>query len=227
MGSPLHQDLETLEKRLLYLAALVEDGVRKAIRAVLERSPEMAESVIAGDRQIDEREVEIEEECLRLLVLHHPVATDLRFLAAVLKIDNDLERIGDLAVNIAKRGRTLAASPPLKVPAEMRTMMEAAMEMLREALDAFVSGDVEKARAVCQRDDVIDRLHKQIARQVIDQMQSNAQAVESGMLVWSVSKALERIGDHATNIAEDVVYMVEGAIIRHGRGASGALRQQG
>jgi phosphate transport system protein len=224
MSVHLHQDLERLEKRLLYLAAQVEDAVRKAIAALLERRQDYAEEVIQGDRLIDAREVEIEEECLKLLALHHPVATDLRFLAAVLKIDNDLERVGDLAVNIAKRARTLSKRRPMPVPPEMRQMMEAAMVMLREALDAFVSGDVEAAQLVCEKDDSIDDLHRRIARQVVGQMEANSEAVESGMLIWSVSKALERIADHATNIAEDVVYMVEGSIIRHGRGAEGPLR---
>ncbi|MHC4262346.1 MAG: phosphate signaling complex protein PhoU [Planctomycetota bacterium] len=225
MSIHLHQDLERLEKSLLYLAAQVEDAVRKALGAVLERRPDLAEEVIRGDRMIDEREVEIEEECLKLLALHHPVATDLRFLAAVLKIDNDLERVGDLAVNIAKRARTLCQSTPFPVPAEMRPMMEASMGMLREALDAFVSGDLSVAHGVCAKDDAIDDLHKKIARQVVEQMESNSDAVAPGMLIWSVSKALERIADHATNIAEDVVYMVDGEIIRHGRGGEQPVRE--
>ena len=215
----LHQDLERLEKRMLYLAAQVEDAVRKALAAVVERRPELAEDVIRGDQLIDAREVEIEEECLKLLALHHPVATDLRFLAAVLKIDNDLERVGDLAVNIAKRARTLCRSTPFPVPAQMREMMEASMAMLREALDAFVSGDVSVAQDVCRRDDAIDALHREIAQQVTQQMEENSEAVAPGMQMWSVSKSLERIADHATNIAEDVVYMVDGEIIRHGRGS--------
>ena len=218
MSMHLHQDLERLEKRLLYLAAQVEDAVRKSIQALLERRPELAADVIDGDRLIDAREVEIEEECLKLLALHHPVATDLRFLAAVLKIDNDLERIGDLAVNIAKRARKLCASPPFSVPKEMRSIMEDTVGMLRDALDAFVSGDTERAHQVCIRDDHIDELHRSIARQVVHRMEESSEAVAPGMLIWSASKALERIADHATNIAEDVVYMVDGEIIRHGRG---------
>ncbi|QDU69913.1 phosphate signaling complex protein PhoU [Engelhardtia mirabilis] len=218
MSNHLHADLEKLEKRLLYLAAQVEDSVRKAITALLERKQDLALDVVAGDREIDEREVELEEDCLKLLALHQPVATDLRFIAAVLKIDNDLERIGDLAVSIAKRAAFLTTAPPFPVPHQMKAMMEQAVDMLRKSLDAFVGGDVVKAQEVLEADDAIDKLHKEIGREVIAAMESNSESVEPGMQLFSVSKALERIADHATNIAEDVVYMVDGAIIRHGLG---------
>jgi phosphate transport system protein len=218
MSQHLHHDLERLEKRLLYLAAQVEEAVRKAIIALLERKQDLALDVVSGDRLIDEREVEIEEECLKLLALHHPVATDLRFIAAVLKIDNDLERIGDLAVNIAKRAAFLTTAPPFPVPHQMKAMMEESVRMLRESLDAFVNGDTASAQRVCEADDEIDRFHREIAKEIVATMESDGRCVEPGMQIFSVSKALERIADHATNIAEDVVYMVNGSIIRHGRG---------
>jgi len=219
MSNHLHADLEKLEKRLLYLAAQVEDSVRKAITALLERKQDLALDVIAGDKEIDEREVELEEDCLKLLALHQPVATDLRFIAAVLKIDNDLERIGDLAVSIAKRAAFLTTAPPFPVPHRMKDMMEQAVDMLRKSLDAFVGGDVQKANDVLEADDAIDKLHREIGREVVAAMKDSSESVEPGMQLFSVSKALERIADHATNIAEDVVYMVDGSIIRHGLGA--------
>jgi phosphate transport system protein len=222
MAHHLQHDLERLEKSLLYLAAQVEDQVRKAMTAVLDRKQDVALDVIAGDQVIDRREVELEEECLKILALHQPVAADLRFTAAVLKIDNDLERIGDLAVNIAERAAFLTTVRPFPVPHQLKAMMEEAMRMLRESLDAFVNGDVDVARSICRRDEEVDRLHREIARELIRAMESESEAVEPGMQMFSVSKSLERIADHATNIAEDVIYLVEGEIVRHGNRAQRA-----
>jgi len=218
MTQHLTADLDKLKKQLLYLAAQVEDAVRKAIAALLERNKELALDVVSGDREIDEREVEIEEECLKLLALHQPVATDLRFIAAVLKIDNDLERIGDLAVSIAKRAAFLSTAPHFPVPAQMKAMMEQAVDMVRQSLDAFVRADVAKATAVLEADDAIDHIHRAMGREFVAAMEANPEHVAAGMQLFSVSKSLERIADHATNIAEDVIYLVDGAIIRHGLG---------
>jgi phosphate transport system protein len=218
MSIHLHSDLQALQRKLLYLAAEVEESVRRAMRALVERKQDLALSVIEGDRAIDEREVELEEDCLKVLALHHPVANDLRFVTSCLKIDNDLERIGDLAVNIAKRVATLTVSPPLPIPDGLLRMADEAARMLRESLDAFVRGDAQIARRICREDDLIDDLHSDINRQVISQMELNPTAVEPYILLLGISKSIERVADHATNIAEDVVYIVEGEIIRHGRG---------
>lgn len=218
MSSHLHADLQSLQRKLLYLAAEVEENLRGAMRAHVDRNPSLATSVIERDGEIDEREVELEEDCLKVLALHHPVANDLRFVTSCLKINNDLERIGDLAVNIAKRAATLSASPPLPIPEGLVRMAEESARMVRESLDAFVRGDAEVARRICGEDDLIDELHAEINRNAIRQMEADRAEVEPVMLLLGISKSLERVADHATNIAEDVVYIVEGEIIRHGRG---------
>ncbi|MEZ5979154.1 MAG: phosphate signaling complex protein PhoU [Planctomycetota bacterium] len=219
MSTHLHSDLQRLQRQLLYLAAEVEENVRRAVAALTERKQDLALAVIEGDRAIDRREVELEEECLKVLALHHPVANDLRFVAACLKINNDLERIGDLAVNIAKRAAILTTSPPLPIPAQLGEVVEHATRMVREALDAFVRGDAKVARRICVDDDAVDRLHADLNRLIIREIEANPSEVEPYMLLQGISKSLERIADHATNIAEDVIYIVEGAIVRHGRGA--------
>lgn len=224
MSSHLHSDLQALQRKLLYLAAEVEENLRRAMRAHVERKPDLASAVIKRDEAIDEREVELEEDCLKVLALHHPVANDLRFVASCLKINNDLERIGDLAVNIAKRAATLSASPPLPVPEGLTRMAEESARMLRESLDAFVRGDAEVARRICGEDDLIDALHAEIHRDAIRKLEADRAEVEPVILLIGISKSLERVADHATNIAEDVVYVVEGEIIRHGRGFEDAKK---
>ena len=216
MSKHLRRDLEQLEKKLLFLAGQIEEAVRRSITALLERRMDLAEKVIDGDREVDKREVELEEECLKALALHHPVATDLRFIAACLKINNDLERIGDLAVNIAERAVSLSARGPLNVPDGFRRMMEDAAGMLRGAIDAFVKGDAAAARRICGEDDEVDNAHRAIIGRLLEAMHQDPNAIDNAVELFSVSKNLERIADHATNIAEDVVYLVEGDIIRHG-----------
>jgi phosphate transport system protein len=215
MTKHLRTDLERLEKHLLLVGGLVEEAARKAIAALLERRRELAEEVIRGDDEVDRREVEIEEDCLKVLALHQPVATDLRFITACLKINNDLERVGDLAVNIAERAASLASSPPIQTPRELRPMMEAAMRMLRGSLDAFVREDPAVARATCHQDDEVDRYNRLIIAEVVSSMQREPATIDRAVQFVSISRNLERIADHATNIAEDVVYMVEGDIVRH------------
>ena len=215
MTRHLRTDLERLEKRLLLLGSRVEDAVRESIHAVMECRAELAQQVIAGDEAIDQEEVEIEEDCLKILALHQPVATDLRFATACLKINNDLERIGDLAVNIAKRARAMSQAVPLTPPRKLTRMTEDVTAMLRHSLDAFVRGDSALARRVLLDDERVDEEHRLVFRAMIDEMQARPEVVEPAMLYISTSRALERIADHATNIAEDVVYLVEGEIIRH------------
>ncbi len=215
MTKHLKADLERLERRLLMLGARVEDAVRKSIAALETRRPDLALEVMSGDPEVDREEVELEEECLKVLALHQPVANDLRFVAAVLKINNDLERIGDLAVNISERSASLDRALPFPVPKSLQPMMEATAAMLRESLDAFVKGDATLARKVLADDDVVDGINREIIGLMVERMKSDSSQVDDALLILSASKNLERIADHATNIAEDVVYMVEGDIIRH------------
>jgi phosphate transport system protein len=216
MTKHLKRDLEGLERRLLLLAGQVEEAFRRSIAALLERRVDLARRVIEGDRQIDLSEVEIEEECLKALALHQPVATDLRFLAACLKINSDLERIADLAVNIAERALSYVSRPEsVPVPARFHDFTDAAARMLRESIDAFVRGDAALARAVCAKDAGIDQTNREIIAELLKLMHEDPRAIDPALELVSVSKNIERIADHATNIAEDVVYLVEGDIVRH------------
>jgi phosphate transport system protein len=215
MTKHLTRDLEGLERRLLLLAGEVEEAVRRSIRALLDRRIELAERVIDGDDEIDRHEVELEEECLKILALHHPVASDLRFIVACLKIETDLERIADLAANIAERSVSLAARSALPVPPRIREMVEGCAHMLRASIDAFVRGDAELARRICDEDALVDRANRLIIQELLDAMHREPACIDQGVELISVSKSLERIADHATNIAEDVVYLVEGDIVRH------------
>ncbi len=216
MSKHLKRDLEGLEKRLLFLAGQAEETVRRSMLALLDRRTDLAEHVIEGDSEIDRREVELEEECLKALALHQPVATDLRFIAACLKINSDLERIADLAVNIAERALSLFSRPQsLAVPPRFRDFMDSAARMVRESIDAFVRGDARAARSICMKDDQIDQANREIISELLEKMHLDPSCIDQALELVSVSKNIERIADHATNIAEDVVYLVEGDIIRH------------
>lgn len=215
MSKHLKNDLERLERRLLGLGARVEETVRRSIAALQTRRADVALEVMAGDPEIDAVEVEIEEECLKIFALHQPVANDLRFVAACLKINNDLERIGDLAVNIAERSASLDRELPFPLPKELQPMTEKTAGMLRSALDAFVRADVRLAHHVLAEDQEVDEMNRTIIRGMVDHMKKASDQVDDALLILSASKNLERIADHATNIAEDVVYMVDGEIIRH------------
>ncbi len=215
MSKHLSHDLHKLEQRLLFLAGQVEEAVRRSITSLLERRMNLAEQVIDGDADIDRREVELEEDCLKILALHQPVASDLRFVAACLKIDNDLERIGDLASNIAERTISITAKSSTIVPGRFRDMVEIVAKMLRESIDSFVRGDAAAARRVCAEDDQVDRMNREIISQLLEKMHADPDMIDQAVELISVSKNLERIADHATNIAEDVVYLVSGDIVRH------------
>ena len=217
MSRHLRADLDRIEKQLLQLAAHVEDAVRNSVAAVLRRDAELAQQVKRGDAEIDDMEVELEEDCLKVLALHQPVATDLRFVTVCLKVNSDLERIGDLASNIAARGLQLMQRAAVPVPPQLESMMNAAMNMLRESIDALVRGDATRARHVCALDSEVDEQNRQTISQLMERIRESPETSESSVQLFSVSKNIERVADHATNIAEDVVYMVEGAIIRHGR----------
>jgi phosphate transport system protein len=215
MSKHLERDLDNLQKDLLALAASVEEAIYKAIRALQERDVPLAEEVIDGDNDIDEEENLVEEECLKVLALHQPVAVDLRRVTSVLQINTDLERMADLAEDIAERAVALARWPAIPIPSDLQRMTDLASSMVRQALDAFVNLDAKLARLVCRLDDEVDRYNKLIILELIQLMQRSPDMVEPGLSFFSATRHLERIADHATNIAEDVIYLVEGAIVRH------------
>jgi len=218
MSIHLHKAIESLKKRILELSALVEDRVINAIKAVETQDAELAQRVIDGDTEIDAAEVEVEEECLKILALHQPVATDLRFIVAVLKINNDLERIGDLAVNMASRARKLAEiKTPPKVRVDFQGGQNRVREMLRKSLESLVNLDEKLATWVCTADEEIDNVNRSVFKQVSDGIKQHPEDADRLIMLLSVSRNLERIGDHTTNIAEDVLYMVRGEIVRHTR----------
>lgn len=215
MAIHLLRDLEKLKKEILLLGAMVEEATHKAILTVVDHRAELAEEVILGDRDVDEREVQVEDECLKVLALHQPVANDLRFVLAVLKVNNDLERVGDLAKNIAERGRDLGGRAEIAVPREIRVMAERVRRMLRDSLNAVVETDTELARRVLEDDEEVDQLHKRIYTVIKERIRDDVDHVDALIQMLSVSRYLERIADLATNVAEDVVFMKNGQVIRH------------
>ncbi|MFO0968850.1 MAG: phosphate signaling complex protein PhoU [Gemmataceae bacterium] len=215
MSIHLHRDLDNLQRQILSLAAAVEQAIEQSIRALFERDIALARTLIDSDAPIDMEETQIEEDCLKILALHQPVAVDLRRVAAILKINTDLERMADLAVNIAERALALAHGREVPVPATFRQMTDLTNTMVRDSLDAFVNLDARMARRICRLDDEVDRYNLEIIDQVSRFMKQSPDNVDPGLHLFSAARQLERIGDHATNIAEDVVYLVEGKIIRH------------
>ena len=215
MAIQLQTEIERLKRHILSLAATVEENVALAVRSVQDRNPALAREVIQTDLQVDQMEVNIEEECLKILALNQPVAVDLRFIVAVLKLNNDLERIGDLAVNIAERTAFLATQDKIDIPLDFPTMFEKAQAMFRNSLDALINMDSALARHVCAADDEVDDLNRQIFVQIKAAILTHPEWVDSLISLLSISRLLERIADHATNISEDVIYLVEGVIIRH------------
>jgi len=211
----MEREIEKLKKLVLSLGADVESNVHKAVQSVQTRDAPMAEQIISADEEIDRQEVYLEEECLKILALHQPVAIDLRFVIAVLKINNDLERIGDLAVNIAERAQFLTSQDPVDIPFDFTTMSEKTKTMLKMSLDALVNMDTKMARDVCALDDDVDAINREMYQQVQDGILKNPDQIGSLIHCLSTSRHLERIADHATNIAEDVIYMVAGEIVRH------------
>jgi len=215
MSAHLQREIERLKKHVLSLCALVEDQVQMALRAVLDRDEELAIEVEKRDPDIDQREIEVEEECMKTLALHQPVAVDLRLIIATMKINNDLERIGDMAVNIARKARALNGEPPVDVSFDLAGMWSKTQAMLRDSIDALVNMDVQQATDVCRRDDEVDRMKYEIRIQIEQRIRNQPERVSAFLRLLAVSRNLERIADLATNIAEDVVYLVEGQIIRH------------
>ncbi len=215
MSAFLQREIDRLKKMISSLGAHVEENVERAVRAVHERDGELAQAVIDSDPGIDLMEVNLEEECLKILALHQPVAHDLRFIIAVLKVTSDLERIGDLAAGIAKQGRYLAGSGPSEVPYDLLGMAAKVRQMLRESLDALTEKDAVIARGVRVADDEVDAMDRLMYQEVRAAIRETPEKMEGLIRLQRVSQNLERIADHATNIAEDVIYLVEGEIVRH------------
>ena len=212
------RELDKIKKMLLSLGAIVEQRVERIKQAIADRNVDIAKEIIHLDYEIDEMEVEIEEECLKVIALHQPVATDLRFLVAVIKINNDLERIGDQAVNIAQRLVLIAKRPVAPFRFDYSVMADKAEAMLRMSLDSLVNQDIDVAIKVLQMDDDVDNL-KDEAYNRIKQALVDGVTTDVGYMInlLLISRHIERLADHATNIAEEVVYMIEGEIVRHGR----------
>jgi phosphate transport system protein len=215
MERHLQRELERLKKKILSLGAMVEESVRLAIEAHEKRDGNLANKVIDSDRAIDEIEVEVEEECLKILALHQPVAVDLRFLSAVIKINNDLERIGDEAVNIAERVEGVSKMEPISAPFDFTLMAEKTEAMLKQSLDALVNLDVDIAYKVRIQDDEVDKIDGNNCDIIEGSMAKEPERLSYLINMLFISRHLERIADHATNIAEEVIYMIEGEITRH------------
>lgn len=215
MSVHLQRELEQLKRSLLTLCGAVEEQVQRAVQALLDRDAQAAQQVEDQDAQIDQHEVEIEEECLKLLALYQPVASDLRFIISVLKINNDLERIGDLAVNLAHKARTFAQFPEVENPFDLRRMWHQVQGMLRDSVNAMVRLDPNLARDVCARDSQINVQKRQIRQLAEALIQQDPQQTRPLLALAAAARNLERIADHATNIAEDVIYLTEGRIPRH------------
>ncbi|VTR67387.1 Phosphate-specific transport system accessory protein PhoU [Desulfosarcina cetonica] len=212
------RELDKVKKMILTLGALVEQGVHRIKTAIEERDMTLAKEIIHNDHQVDEMEVEIEEECLKIIALHQPVAADLRFLIAVVKINNDLERIGDQVVNIAQRVLHIAKRPVAPYQFDYSVMAEKAESMLRMSLDSLVNQDLDLAIKVLHLDDEVDKL-KNEAYDRIKQAMADGASEDIGYMInlLLISRHIERLADHATNIAEEVIYMIEGEIVRHGK----------
>lgn len=217
MTKRFQKELEKIKKLILSLGALAEEEFRMAVKAIELKDAEIAQKIIKDDYKIDEMEVEIEEECLKVLALHQPVAVDLRFVVAVIKINNDLERIGDEAVNIAERVESLAKRKSTTYYYDYTTMSNKVETMLKMSLDSLVNLDIDMAFKVLTKDDEVDAIQSEVYRITKQALQKNNDDVTYLINQYLISRHLERIADHATNIAEEVIYLVEGEIVRHGR----------
>ena len=218
----LQDELDQLKARLLVMGGEAEERVRSAVRALVERNRELAERVLEDDDLINDLDLEIDERCFKLLALRQPVATDLRVIVAGVKINSDLERVGDFAVNIAEAGLRYMEHPPVKPLIDIPRMADIAQGMLRDALDAYVALDTARARAVLGRDDELDALKGQVFRELLSFILENPAKTEPALDLILISRHLERIGDHATNIAEEVIFIVSGRDVRHHAQEGGA-----
>ena len=221
------EDLDVLATRLLEMGGLAEERVRRAVRGLTDGDVEVIESVMGGDDPINELHIEIDDRCLKLLALHQPMAADLRAVMAAVKINTDLERVGDLAVNIAEAAKRYVLHPPVKKLIDIPRMADIAQAMLRDALDAFVKRDLALAQHVLDEDDKLDALKTQIFRELLTFMLQDPATIEPALDLILVSRHLERIGDHATNVAEDVIFLVSARDVRHHAADSGAGPHRG
>jgi phosphate transport system protein len=215
MSIHLTRDLESLHQHIMSMCAVVEEVVHKAVDELGRPDVALSQQLVDRDDEIDRWDVRIEEECLKILALHQPVADNLRRVTAVLKIAWELERVADVAVNIAERAAGLASGPQIPIPEKLNHMAHVALDMLRLSLDAFVNQDSRLARDVCRQDDIVDALNREIIDELLETMKRSPDLIEPALQLFSASRHVERVADHATNIAEDVVYLVEGEIIRH------------
>jgi len=209
------EELKLIKYKVIRLGGLVERQISDAIKALTERDTPLAKKVIETDHVVNGQEVEIDELCLKVLALRQPAASDLRLITTAMKIITDLERVGDMAVNISERVLELNEEPPLKPYTDLPRMATAAQRMLKESVDAFIDGNTELAEKVLRDDDFVDNLNREVFGELLDCMLKDSETVSRGMKVMFISKYLERIGDHATNIAELVIFMVKGKVVRH------------
>ncbi len=226
MSVILNNEISKLKKSILTLCGMVENAVADAVDAVMTSDRKKAEAVIDNDIEIDHFELDVEEECLKILALHQPVAGDLRYVIACLKMNNDLERIGDLAVNIAKRALSFYSIPTAEMPVNLRPLCECTKNALGKSLDALIRLDADLAAAGLAYDDVIDEMNRENHVKLLGLMHQHPENVERYLNLLNVSRHLERIGDYATNIDEDVIYMVNGAIVRHRTGIDGEFKKK-
>jgi len=214
----MSEEIEALKEKILLMGAKVEQDIHQAVKALKERDDVLARRVIENDRGINDLEIEVDELCHVILATQQPMAGDMRFITSAMKINSDLERMGDLAVNIAERAINLNRQAPLKPLLDIPRMADIAQEMVRISLDSLVNRDAEAARHVCERDDEVDQLNDQIFRELISYMTCDPGTIQRALDLILVARNLERVADHATNVAEDVIYMLQGKDIRHRRG---------
>jgi len=215
MSRHLQKDIEALKEKIIEMGGAVEDRVYQATMSIINRDNAQAQAVINGDAEIDTIEVSIEEESMKLLALYQPVAVDLRFIIAVMKINNDLERVGDLAVNIAERSAFLATQDPIEFPFDLRAMAEKAEAMLSRSIDALINLDVKEAHRIRSEDDQVDAYNREMYARIKEDLLSQPGNINALLHAVSIGRHLERIADHATNIAEEVIYLVDARIVRH------------
>jgi len=215
MQRHFHEELESLKQTLLAMGGLVEEQIRQVMRALVERDDALAQSVVERDQQVNAYDLEVDETCVNLLALHQPTAGDLRFITTAMKIVTDLERMGDQAVNIAQRVLELNQEPQLKPYIDLPRMAEKAQRMVKESLDAFVARDTELARRVCAEDSEVDAIKEQIFRELLTFMMEDPRTIPRAIRLILISRFLERLADHATNIAEMVIYLVDAKMVRH------------
>lgn len=217
MTAHFFREMESLHRDILSMCSAVEELICDALSGLKHGRSELSEELSNRDKEIDKWDIRIEDECLKILALYHPVANDLRRVTVVMKITAELERVADLAVNIAERSAAMSCHANFPMPAGLGEMARLALSMLSDSIDSFVEQNSRKARTVCEQDDEVDRLNNQLIQEVVEVMKQRSEMIEPALHLFSVIRHVERVADHATNIAEDVVYLVDGAIIRHPR----------